>query len=56
MAFHPQRLPRAIWWAVWDGVEGDVISEEPVGLDSQHSVHRYMRSIERTVVGFHWAW
>jgi hypothetical protein len=56
VAFHPQRLPRAIWWAVWDGVEGDVISEEPVALDSQHSVHRYMRSIERTVVGFHWAW
>jgi hypothetical protein len=56
VAFHPQRLPRAIWWAVWDGVEGDVISEEPVVLDSQHSVHRYMRSIERTVVGFHWAW
>lgn len=56
VAFHPQRLPRAVWWAVWDGMEGDVISEEPFALDSQHSVHRYMRSIERTVVGFHWAW
>jgi hypothetical protein len=56
VAFHPERLPRAVWWAVWDGVEGEVISEEPVALDSQHSVHRYMRSIERTVVGFHWAW
>jgi hypothetical protein len=56
VAFHPERLPRAVWWAVWDGVEGDVISEEPAGLDSQHSVHRYMRSLERTVAGFHWAW
>ena len=54
--FHPGRLPRGIWWAVWDGVDGDVITEEPAGLDSQHSVHRYMRSLERTVVGFHWAW
>jgi len=56
VAFHPERLPHAVWWAVWDGVEGDVISEEPAGLDSQHSVHRYMRSLERTVAGFHWTW
>ena len=54
--FHPERLPRQVWWAVWDGMDGDVISEETVTLDSQHSVHRYMRSLERTVVGFHWAW
>jgi hypothetical protein len=54
--FHPGRLPRGVWWAVWDGVDGDVIDEEAVVLDSQHSVHRYMRSLERTVVGFHWAW
>lgn len=56
VAFHPERLPRQVWWALWDGVEGDVVSQEPVVLDSQHSVHRYMRSLERTVVGFHWAW
>jgi hypothetical protein len=54
--FHPGRLPRGVWWAVWDGVDGDVITEEPAGLDSQHSVHRYLRSLERTVVGFRWAW
>lgn len=54
--FHPERLPRHVWWAVWDGMDGDVITEEPVALDSQHSVHRYIRSLERTVVGFHWAW
>jgi hypothetical protein len=54
--FHSERLPRHVWWAVWDGMDGDVISEEPVALDSQHSVHRYIRSLERTVVGFHWAW
>ena len=29
--FHPGRLPRGIWWAVWDGVDGDVITEEPAG-------------------------
>jgi hypothetical protein len=54
--FHPDRLPRDVWWAVWDGVDGDVINQESVTLDSQHSVHRFMRSLERTVVGFYWAW
>jgi len=54
--FHPDRLPQGVWWAVWDGVDGDVINQESVVLDSQHSVHRFMRSLERTVVGFHWAW
>jgi hypothetical protein len=54
--FHPERLPSQVWWAVWDGVDGDVISQEPAVLDSQNSVQRYMRSLERTVVGFHWTW
>jgi hypothetical protein len=54
--FHPECLPKEVWWAVWDGLEGDIHSQEPVTMDSQHSVQRYMRFIERTVVGFHWAW
>jgi hypothetical protein len=54
--FHPDRLPSGAWWAVWDGIQGDVINQEPVSLDPQHSIQRYMRFIERTVVGFHWAW
>jgi hypothetical protein len=54
--FHPQRLPATVWWASWDGVEGDTIEQEKVSLDSQYSVHRYLRFIEKTVVGFYWSW
>ena len=54
--FHPDQLPDAVWWAVWDGVEGQVLEQEQVSPDSQHSVHRYLRSLERSVVGFHWSW
>jgi hypothetical protein len=54
--FHPDRLPTAVWWAVWDGMEGPVLDQELVSLDNQHSVHRYLRSLERSVVGFHWSW
>lgn len=54
--FHPSKLPASVWWATWDGMEGDVIEHEPVGLDAQHSVHRYLRFIEKTVAGFYWTW
>ena len=54
--FHPDKLPSGVWWATWDGVEGRIIQQEAVSLDTQHSAHRYLRFIEKTVAGFHWAW
>lgn len=54
--FHPDRLPTQVWWAHWDGVEGNVLEREAVTLDSQHSVHRYLRSLKKTVAGFYWQW
>jgi hypothetical protein len=54
--FHPDKLPSGVWWATWDGVGGRVTGQEPVTLDSQNSVHRYLRFIEKTVAGFHWSW
>ena len=54
--FHPSRVPAAVWWATWDGMEGGIIEQEEAVLDGQHSVHRYLRSVERAVVGFHWLW
>jgi hypothetical protein len=54
--FHPDKLPAGVWWASWDGVEGEILEQEPVALDRQHSAHRYLRFIEKTVAGFHWSW
>jgi hypothetical protein len=54
--FHANRPPAQVWWAHWDGTEGDVIQREAVSLDSQCSVHRYVRSADKTVVGFYWRW
>jgi len=54
--FHPDRLPGRVWWSRWDGVDGDVMEREAVSLDSQHSVHRYLRSLEKSVAGFYWEW
>jgi hypothetical protein len=52
--FDPERVPPAIWWAVWDGVDGGIIEQHRVQPDSQRSVHRYLRLAEKTVVGFYW--
>ena len=53
--FDPEYVPSGIWWAVWDGVEGGVIEQHRVQPDSQNSVHRYLRLVEKTVAGFYWA-
>ncbi len=54
--FHPGRLPAGVWWAVWDGVDGEITEQERVSLDRQHSVHRYLRALEKAVVGYRWTW
>jgi hypothetical protein len=54
--FHPDRLPSELWWAQWDGVDGDVMEREAVTLDRQFSAHRYLRSLKKTVAGFYWGW
>lgn len=54
--FHPDRLPSRVFWAQWDGVDGDVIEREAVTLDNEHSAHRYLRSVQKTVAGFYWEW
>ncbi len=54
--FHNDRLPAYVWWARWDGIEGNVLDRQEILLDSQHSVHHYLRSFEKTVAGFYWQW
>ncbi len=54
--FHPDRLPVHVWWARWDGTEGGVVEREALTLDNENSVHRYLRSLEKTVAGFYLQW
>ncbi|HEV2933423.1 MAG TPA: hypothetical protein VGY96_09850 [Streptosporangiaceae bacterium] len=54
--FHPDKLPSGVVWAVWDGMDGPIVERQPVTLDSQFAVHRYLRLAEKTTVGFHWDW
>jgi hypothetical protein len=54
--FHPDRLPGNVVWAVWDGIDGPIVERQPVVLDSQFAVHRYLRLASETVAGFHWDW
>jgi hypothetical protein len=52
--FDPEYVPPAIWWAAWDGVDGGITEQYRVQPDSQNSVHRYLRLVEKTVAGFYW--
>ncbi|MEV4134612.1 hypothetical protein AB0J72_20875 [Dactylosporangium sp. NPDC049742] len=57
VTFHPHRLPSRVWWAVWDDYSaGRLVHEEPVALDTEHSVHRFLRLLERSAAGFRWQW
>ncbi len=52
--FHHLRLPVQVWWSEWPTLDEPPASSEPVPLDADKSVHRYLDAIERTVVGFRW--
>jgi hypothetical protein len=54
--FHPDMLPDGVWWVVWESVAGGIAGQQRMTLDSQHSAHRYLRSLEKVVVGFRWTW
>jgi hypothetical protein len=55
--FHPQRLPRQVWWAAWDDYrDGTVLHQEPVTLDAEHRAHRFVPYMENAAAGFRWVW
>lgn len=54
--FHPAKLPREIWWAVWESIDEEPVSREKTVLRGGNYVFRQFDTIEQTVVGFTWAW
>ncbi len=54
--FHPNKLPASVWWAEWEALDGPVVQQELVTLDSERAVHRYLQAVERAIVGFRWEW
>ena len=54
--FDAARLPAAIWWGSWTGLDSPMAMREQVFLDGENSVHRYLDGVEAALVGFGWAW
>lgn len=56
--FHPEALPRHIWWAKWNTLNHhDVDRQEELQLiEPDYSVHCHHERIKDTIVGFHWEW
>jgi hypothetical protein len=59
LEFHPDRLPRHLWWAEWADYRAPaeaIVEREELVLDEELSAHRYLEAIEHTVVGYYWEW
>jgi hypothetical protein len=59
LEFHPDRLPRRLWWAEWSDYRSPdeaIVEREPVALDEELSAHRYLEAMEHTVIGYYWEW
>jgi hypothetical protein len=54
--FHPDKIPRRVWWAVWDGMHGEIIERDECALRASRYVFKRVESIEQAVVGFTWQW
>jgi hypothetical protein len=54
--FHPDRLPRSVSFGSWPLLVSQPSKAREVRLEADHSVHRYLTSVERSVVGFTWTW
>ncbi|AGL15414.1 hypothetical protein [Actinoplanes sp. N902-109] len=52
--FDEVMLPGAVWWAAWAGLDDPApTDEEPVALEPDGSVHKYVESFEG-IAGFRW--
>jgi hypothetical protein len=56
--FHPDRLPRSIWWASWSGYQpgSRIVDRSRVQLDGECCAFNQVKDIEGAVVGYHWEW
>lgn len=54
--FHPDRLPRSVSFSNWPLLVSEPSQVWEVPLETDHSVHRYLTSVEQSVVGFTWTW
>ncbi|MFD9732833.1 hypothetical protein [Umezawaea sp. NPDC059074] len=56
--FHRKRIPSQVWWTQWEHYRdgSNIIREEPVELTDELTVDRYLKYVERAVVGFRWVW
>lgn len=56
VTFHPAWLPKRIWEADWDTLDGSPRSSRPGNLDKYYTVTRYLRDVRNSGFGFIWEW
>jgi hypothetical protein len=56
VTFHRMRRPKAVWWAQWDSLTGEIVDKEEVELDDYQTASRYLSGVENVIAGFTWLW
>lgn len=56
--FDAARVPRRLWWAEWDDLDGgEITHREPVPLTASLRAHRFLDGgAQRSILGFTWEW
>jgi hypothetical protein len=54
--FHPDQLPRAVWWCYWLSLGGPIGVREQVELSPDHAVQRWLPFMDHACLGFLWEW
>jgi hypothetical protein len=55
--FHPDRLPRQVWWAEWQDYrvpDPAILHRQAVTLDAEHAAYHRLDVLDRAVAGFVW--
>jgi hypothetical protein len=56
LQFHPERLPREVFFTEWNDLRGQPVRRTPVTCEPDNSVHVFLNSMERAIAGFTWEW
>jgi hypothetical protein len=54
--FHEKKLPRRVHFGSWEALDGEILRPRLVEIASDHTVHRLLKNVENTIVGFQWEW
>jgi hypothetical protein len=54
--FDPAVTPREVYFSTWEALDGPPVTDAPMDLESDGSVHIYLARLDHVIAGFRWVW